>query len=376
MKTVLLLLLVSGSTSWAFPDMVRHGYVHCISCHTNQVGGGLLNEYGRSLSKEVLSQLTLGGRPVAEGDEAFLYGTVKMPKRLLLGGDIRLLQVFTETKEASKGRFLVMQVDLDSSYDVTSRLRAFLSLGRVEPQTSDPTAQDYIASPRHGLELLFSDPEAVNRWALRLGRFMPAFGIGFAEHTFVTRRHLGMMPGQERYAAELSWNNDRTSVLATALFAQADATRTRPEKGGVLQASQAIGDASKIGLSFYESDTEQSQAKFQRQAYGFFSHIAFDKNWYGLLEVDRVKSPANTWGMVEVFKLGYEVHQGWHVFAVHEFANLDMKKSDPKFEGYSIGTQWFPRPHWDILTLYRLERNSAVRNSFDQVIWLVGHFYL
>lgn len=373
---VLIVSLFFAPAAFAFPDMVRHGYVHCTACHTSLAGGNVLNEYGRALSREVLSQPSLGGRPVVDGDENFLYGFTKPVKGLLLGGDIRLLQLFSESKTASRGRFMIMQVDFDAFYEVSKRVRAFFSVGRVEPLNADPTAKDYVASPRHGLEYQFTAPDAENRVALRVGRFMPAYGIGFAEHTFVTRRLLNFMPSQERLAAELSWNNDRASVIATGLFQQFQNNDTKPEAGGILQVAHAVGDNSKVGVNYYQSELKTAGTKFTQRALGAYAHMAFTKNFYGLLEVDRIKGRQNTWGFIDTFKLGYEVHQGWHLIGVHEFANLDMDKSNPKFEAYSVGTEWFPRPHWDFLALYRKERNSGVRNSFDDVVWLVAHFYL
>src|SRR5450755_4468573 len=55
MKTVsirLALLLSLGSLSiWALPTMVRLGYPSCVSCHIAPQGGGLLNQYGRSVDQ-------------------------------------------------------------------------------------------------------------------------------------------------------------------------------------------------------------------------------------------------------------------------------------------------------------------------------------
>ena len=373
-----LLVLLFPAAVHAFPELVRHGYTHCTACHTSLTGGGLLNEYGRSLAREILSQQTLAGIPTAEGDEKFLYGLAKTPPWLNMGGDIRLLQAFVESKQASRGRFLIMQVDIDASAQLSDRWRVFASLGRVEPKNSDPTAKDFVASPRHGVEYLISKPDAVDRFALRVGRFMPAYGIGFAEHTFATRRLLDFQPGQERYAYEFSWMNDHTSVIATGILSQADGNGIKSEKGGVIQAATSVGEGSKIGVNYYQSRREMlaSSNVFTRRAYGAFAHWAIDKNWYALIEVDRMQDPAGKWGFMDVVKVGREIFQGWQVFAVHEFANTDMDKSNPKFEAYSLGTEWFPRPHWDFYALYRKERNTAINNDFQDVVWLIAHYYL
>ena len=39
----------------AFVQNVTHGYPACIACHVSPNGGGLLTDYGRSLSGELMS---------------------------------------------------------------------------------------------------------------------------------------------------------------------------------------------------------------------------------------------------------------------------------------------------------------------------------
>lgn len=370
----LIWLLVSPA-AWAFPDMVRHGYVHCTSCHTSLVGGSVLNDYGRSLSREVLSQPKLAGRESAEGDEAFAYGLISRPDWLLLGADVRVLQSFVESKVASRGRFFIMQVDLDASAQVSERWRFFGSIGRIEPTGGDATARDFVAVPRAGAEYLFTPADAKDRVALRAGRFVPAYGIAFAEHTFVTRQGLGFGPALERLAAELAWNNDSTSVVVTGIQARYSGNETLPEQGWTAQVATAIGEKSKIGANYWSTHREGAG---RRQMYGVFSHIGFNKDWYALLDVN-ILEEAKT-GLVELFKIGYEITPGLQLMAIQEHANYDRSRTDPKFEAYSAGVQWFPRPHWDLFALYRRERNTALpapqTNAFDDRVWLIGHFYL
>src|SRR5262245_57728076 len=89
--TVTAFLLWGIEDAHACPDMIRHGYVNCATCHVSPTGGGTLSEYGRALSLEALS--TWGN----EGESDFLYGVVKPPSWLLLGGDFRMLQVYEDT---------------------------------------------------------------------------------------------------------------------------------------------------------------------------------------------------------------------------------------------------------------------------------------
>lgn len=372
----LAVFLVSFEAS-AFPEMIRHGYVNCTACHTTLVGGGLLNEYGRSLSRELLSAPSVFGKASSEDEGGFLHGAVTMPENWLLGGDIRLLQTFAESKAASQGRFLVMQIDFDFSYQAREWLRFFGSFGRIESRKEDAVARDFITNPRYGVEFVLSPAEQAERWVLRLGRFMPAYGIAVAEHTLVTRRYLDFSPSQERFAGELSWVNDRWSVIATGITGMANGNQNRIESGGILQVASAIGEKSKVGANVYRTKREDVPGlKTDRRIDGVFALVGFNKEWYALFEADRPVDAAGNAGVVEMLKVGREVLPGWHLFGVHEFANLDSSKTDPRFEAYSFGTEWFPKPHWDFYGLYRKERNTSTTNDYQDVIWLIAHYYL
>lgn len=366
--TAFLMTAAFAEISYAFPEMVRHGYPHCTACHVNLTGGGLLNEYGRSLSAEIISQKTLFGHTPNEGDEKFLNGLAELPEGYLVGGDIRLLQTFIEDATTSRGRFMIMQAQLDFSAQLKNWFRAFVSIGRTEPRKQDPVAGDFVYIPQAGIEITVSPEDAPARSTLRIGKFMPAYGILFQEHTLAPRRFLDFQPGQERMAAEIAMTSENYSVIATAISAQTSINQNIEENGGTIQLAKSFGSSSKWGLNYYQTN--------RRKIAGLFGHIAFSEKVYGLLQLDQPVAANGDLGLVEAFKLGYEVHQGLHFVGIQEFANLDVRQANPKFEAFSIGTQWFPRAHWDLYGILRKERNTSNGNDFQDQVWLLGHYYL
>src|SRR5262249_23293715 len=60
-------------------------------------------------------------------------------------------------------------------------------------------------------------------WGVRAGRFMPAYGIKFADHTAFNRAPLGLDTFDQLYAVELSYTGQRHLVQLTAGPGRADA---------------------------------------------------------------------------------------------------------------------------------------------------------
>ena len=77
---VIAVVLAVAGTAHAYPQFQLSHDQTCSGCHISPAGGGLLNENGLQTA-ETLSQF--GTAP------EFMYGKVKLPDYLLIGGDLR-----------------------------------------------------------------------------------------------------------------------------------------------------------------------------------------------------------------------------------------------------------------------------------------------
>ena len=138
MSAIFLLLLFSP-TAHAFPEFVRHGYTNCITCHASPTGGGILTEYGRAISKELLSRGSwffenrMDLPAVDTHEEQALNGSVSLPRGISLGGDARALQLISDDSKATRGRFVFMQADLEAALSDGKRITVDGTIGRAEP---------------------------------------------------------------------------------------------------------------------------------------------------------------------------------------------------------------------------------------------------
>ena len=109
-------------------------------------GTGLLTEYGRNLSKDVLS--TWSG----ENEHLFAYGLVKQPEWLNLGGDYR--GMYLGTAPLPNQHFITMQVDLEAGVTV-SQFTFVGSLGinesLVKPQVATEISRTLMSRKHYVL---------------------------------------------------------------------------------------------------------------------------------------------------------------------------------------------------------------------------------
>ena len=252
------LVLLGSSVADAEPMFLSKQYTRCTSCHYSATGGGLLTPYGRSLSNRELS--TTGGdksQPAAptsdmpSGEEAFLWGA--LGDRLgpvQLGIDMRPSHLNTSVSSFSSHLDFFMNADLLGAY----RVHGWTFCGEIGRKPLLPGWK--IDSYEYWIGY-----QSDNGFGVRVGRFLPAYGIRFADHTAFSRAPLGFDAFDQIYGVELSRTTDyhllqvsispgradsiilddgRQSLTATGRF-QIDLT---PRRGVVF--SGRYRDASKV----------------------------------------------------------------------------------------------------------------------------------
>ncbi|MGZ3769798.1 MAG: hypothetical protein ACXVCP_08970 [Bdellovibrio sp.] len=375
MKSVVVFIFIIFGIlkSHAYPEMIRHGYVNCMACHTTHQGGDLLSTYGRELSKELFSRNdSLFKSPNAEKT----YWQVETPEWLRVGLNVRLLQTITENSVASKGRFMIMQVDADFVGKLNDKTQLYGSVGRFEPARSDAEWRDFIYTPRLWAQYSENWRDGAESASLRVGRFFPVYGINIAEHPYVTRRYLDFNPGQERVSAELSWSNENYQVVTTLLGQRANFDKYEDEKGYVLQVSKVLGKSARAGINIYKSQWTQNSSTQDKSFQGIFALIGWNSEFSTLFQADRIELPNGKIGFLDLLKVGYEYTQGVQFFATQEYYNPDTEKTDPHVEAFGVGVQYFPFPNFDLFATYKKHKDSAQLNEYQNLVWIIAHIYL
>ncbi len=358
---------ISEESAQAFAEMVRHGYVNCMTCHVSPSGGGLLTEYGRELSREVLSH---GGK--SEQESAFAYGAVKPPEWLTAGGDIRSLTLYRDSPTAREGRQIIMQADLEAAITYKNWL-VDGTVGFRESRTPSPPI-DHVLSRRHYVSFRPTDELSV-----RAGKFQAAFGINTPDHAISTKRGLGWDQGSETYNVEGAWLGEQWNVFATVILGRPDARDLRREAGGAVNVSSALGESYKVGASYFIGQNELAR----RHVFGPYGILGFTKSFFLLTEADLQRSTSlsgavtgpTRWGIVNFQKIDYEVIEGLHGYLTQEYSRLDFDDGSSANQTYGIGAQFFPRPHLDLNLTWQIQKPQASGDA-TQLLFLMLHFYL
>ena len=209
MRTALAFTIAAGllapAATTAEPIFLSRQYTRCTTCHFSPTGGGLLTPYGRSLSREELSTFGQGGgAPTAGREHEFLYGALgDALKNVSLGIDLRPAHLDIDTEGFEETRDFLMNAEIVAAVRF-SRWTAYAQLGR-QPRGDDAR----VTSFEHWLGY------QGERAGLRAGRFLPAYGVKFADHTSFNRATIGLDNDDQLYAAEASFTGERHLVQLT-----------------------------------------------------------------------------------------------------------------------------------------------------------------
>jgi hypothetical protein len=356
---VALFLLI---TCWVKPAeayawMIRHDYTGCNQCHADPSGGGLLTAYGRAQS-DFLLRMRYGAPESYEPPRSaeFLFGVMKLPESVLLGGDVRYARLATRVNGQDDSRFFFMQADLTGQVAI-QRVKVNGSIGYAERgarQTALTHADEKnIVSRVHWVGI---DIGRDRNWQLRGGRMNMPFGIRTVEHTLwvraSTRTDINV---SQQHGVSLAYNGaelrGEIMLIAGNFQLAPDVFRERGYSGYLEYASSphlAFGVSSLVARAEKDFNSQQSLV---RHAHGIFGRYNPVKPLVLLAEADLLAdaaqdAPTST-GFVGMLQADAEVTQGLHLMATGEA----WQPPSPAGIGTSTGVWgsvvWFFLPHFD-----------------------------
>ena len=237
MKTRLLVLAIvaHAGAAAAYPQFQLVRDQTCFSCHLSPAGGGLLSENGL-VNAESISQL--GTAP------EFLNGIVTPPSWLVLGGDFRGASGFDSWPTRQLVTF-PMQAEVYAAATV-SAFSLHVTAGARDPQY-DNEATTWFVSREHWLQWE-QKPGESHGLVVRVGRFMPVYGLRYVEHTAYDRRYGGTPLYGEAYGVAVEYIDPRWEIHATGFVHDPWEYSSELGNGAAVYAEARVTPTTSIGI--------------------------------------------------------------------------------------------------------------------------------
>ncbi|MEO8705106.1 MAG: hypothetical protein ABI867_33945 [Kofleriaceae bacterium] len=215
---VLAAVALAAGVAEAYPQFQLARDQTCTGCHISPAGGSMLNENGFGVA-EAISQF--GTKP------EFFYGDRFNSGTLQLGGDVRGAGGFLKYggSEDSAVYAFPMQIELQARLKFGA-FSVFLNGGfrppqdghRVDADTElEVRASTYVWSREHYL-MWQQKPDENYGLYVRAGRFMPVFGLRFAEHPMYTKRFGGTQLFSETYGLAVEYIDPKYEFHVTGFM--------------------------------------------------------------------------------------------------------------------------------------------------------------
>jgi hypothetical protein len=327
--TIFLFLL--PSFSWAYPEMIRHGYANCAACHFNPSGGGVLTPYGRSLSSELLSRWSY------EGEERLLHGAlsknassyVQGEKDLsaIVGGDLRYIQSYQENSSIRRERWFLMQADLEAG----AKWKKLLFLTTFGQEKVGETE-------RWRFRKTSLVVNANDNFTVKAGRSQPNLGVMANEHILSSRSDSGLQPLEYKDLVELdgTFENFAFVVGAEKTPYERDAG-ANAETGYYVQASTVVSDNYKFGVHYWNRNADN----FTRHRIGAHAMLGLTKKtafWADYqFQQEYLLGQERHWGFFGSGKLTYEPFKGFWASFWLDYQQRDFSNNDTARERIGLG---------------------------------------
>lgn len=218
----------------AYPQYQLSRDPTCTGCHRSPAGGGLLDENGLAVAEATAARAGAAG---------FLHGAIELPGWLQLGGDARFA-AGAVGHGALGGAAYPMQAELGASLGAGSF--SLELTGGLRRPSEDASALHVLWSREH-YAMWRQHPDSPYGAYLRLGRFMPVFGLRLAEHAIYTERYGGLPLYGEAYAAAVEYVAPGYEVHATGFVHDPIGSAVEHGDGGALYAEVRLGGHASIG---------------------------------------------------------------------------------------------------------------------------------
>lgn len=356
-------------TAEAYPDLIRKGYQSCVSCHVSPSGGGVVTGYGRGVSEELAMFSIyegfgqLAGVPALENlsDATGLFQAVKFD----LQADYRSVtyQTLGAPPPFDKAETIQMERVAHAAFYIGKTTDLVASYGQYGNNLS-PESRTHYLQIRTSKFL-----------SLRWGRFLPAYGINFDDHTLLSRSRLGVSQGHEIFGLEAHYDDDNVTATMTRILGES-VDIVESNKRLVFNSQQQSGFMARAGFKLGARHILGASLAYNPARYivgGWIQTAPIRDYMYILADVNRLTNKGvgvrgkDESEIVGTVRIGSELFQGVTASLDTEFETSETGSRNRI--GGSV--QVIPIPHVEV-------RGQARRDSQTgyTTVMIMGHTWL
>ncbi|MGA9116381.1 MAG: porin [Bacteroidota bacterium] len=354
------LLLLPGEAG-ALPRFAARTGARCQSCHVNPAGGGMRQAFGVQYGRE---ELPLPALSEEFSLEEFL---TEITASIFVGADMRTLYYHQQVPDTGAGggpdrnAFWQMQGDIYLNFRLARKVSLYLDKGLYDGFEVFGLAQ---VLPAGGF--------------LKVGKFVPAYGMRMDDHRIFTRDATGFSPEQRPELTGMEAGVSPGPVALTAgIFNSRDGFGQGSTKAflGRLEASLQGGEDFFVGLG--GSAFTRKQGSERTTLYGGFGSVGYGP--FTLLGegtfIRSERDGAAVTGLAAFAEAGYAVHPGVEIKFLYDFLDRDLDLKSGSASRYGIGAEFFPISGVEVRPLYRIAAEDPVSVRNDEFNLMI-HFYL
>jgi len=338
--TIALVILITTALTFSLPRFTAQAEQKCNLCHVSPTGGGMRTGFGSQFFA-----FTEMASHKSSFDEMEKFQT-QISNILSLGMDLRSQYIYDESIEHSG--FFQMEGNLYIAAQFDKKFSALLKKGLYSGY--EAYGMGYIL-PENGY--------------IRMGKFQPAYGWQFADHTSFVREKMLWPAGSTDTGVEFGIYPH--GISANIGFFNGTSAMLDDGKGKAiaarLEARHHIGKVGfGVGGSYYTDDGSFGD----KTMYGPFYYLKLGKLIYQS-EFDWLKNevidPAGITSFASTQKLAFLARRGIWLQALYDFYDDNIDNKNGSLTRYGIGIDYFPYGFLEFEPMIRYYDDSSDANN-------------